>query len=86
MLQTGRLVAFGLPRHQPSAIRGAAGWSARRIRPVAFPIACWQGCRNLVSPLRLLCPTADQLPTGVLPCYRSPVVRYSTGQPRPNAR
>ncbi|RZS04212.1 hypothetical protein BHM03_00034500 [Ensete ventricosum] len=86
MLQTSRPIAFGLPRRQPSIVRGAAGWSAHRIRPVALPVACWQGCRRLVGSLRLLCPIAGQLSIGVLSCYRSLVVGYATGWSGSNAR
>ncbi|RWV94991.1 hypothetical protein BHE74_00056024 [Ensete ventricosum] len=56
--------------------------STRCIRPAT----CWHGCCRLVGPLRLLCPAVGQLTTGVLPCYRPPVVRYVMGRSGPNAR
>ncbi|RRT37368.1 hypothetical protein B296_00050182 [Ensete ventricosum] len=43
MLRTGQSVAFGLSH--PLAVRGAADWSTRRIRPTMLPTAWWQGCR-----------------------------------------
>ncbi|RRT71724.1 hypothetical protein B296_00011732, partial [Ensete ventricosum] len=80
MLRTSRPVAFDLSRRQPPAVRGAAGWSTRHIQPATLLAVCWQGCRRLVGPLCLLCPIAGQLSVGVLPCYRSPVVRYAASR------
>ncbi|RWW88591.1 hypothetical protein BHE74_00002524 [Ensete ventricosum] len=46
MSRTGRHITFGLSRRQSPVVRGAVGWSTRRIRPVTLPVACLQGCRR----------------------------------------
>ncbi|RZR86366.1 hypothetical protein BHM03_00013563 [Ensete ventricosum] len=43
MSRTGRHITFGLSRRQSPVVRGAVGWSTRRIRPVTLPVACLQG-------------------------------------------
>ncbi|RWV82006.1 hypothetical protein GW17_00056533 [Ensete ventricosum] len=64
---------------QLSAVRGVAGWSARRIRSTMPPTAYCQGCCRLVGPSCLLChaaicllsrvPHADRPIASALPCH-----------------
>ncbi|RZS04859.1 hypothetical protein BHM03_00035256 [Ensete ventricosum] len=49
-----------LPCHQLPAVRGVAGWSARRVRSAMPPATCCQGCCRLVSPSRSLCHAASR--------------------------
>ncbi|RRT43602.1 hypothetical protein B296_00045967 [Ensete ventricosum] len=67
VMQAGRPVAFGLPHHQPLAVRGVVCWSARRFCSAMSPTACWQGiCHVIGHPLSGMSRIGgDRMPAGV---------------------
>ncbi|RWV80996.1 hypothetical protein GW17_00057639 [Ensete ventricosum] len=70
-----------LTRHQPPAIKGVAGWSARRIRSAIWLVARCQGRCRLVGLSLSLCHAANRPLSGALQVGRPVSFALLCGQP-----
>ncbi|RWW24383.1 hypothetical protein GW17_00011324 [Ensete ventricosum] len=79
-LQAGRPVASALSRGQSPAVKGAVGWSARRVRSAMPPTARCQGRCGVVGPSRPFCHTTNRPLSGALQVGQPVASALSCGQ------